>query len=256
MPTSDVASSPDRADAGRRRRFALGAVAVVGAASLGGAAVAGAELVAPDRAGTDPVGGAAPEVDQPRMGVEEVPAAVFEPTQVGDGTGDSFAGFLASVRELYAGHPAPRPTDLAGIRARTGVAASGAVASATLSPVTVELGQLRAARIDLVIELRDLSLVDAPDDVDATRWTRTVWTGDPVLLDRLLQRLRTELGPGPVGSRAVIFGNIVDTPDGPVLGVYDGLVDDGASVARLSIVLSSPSGDLTTVASVVHQMGG
>lgn len=218
--------------------------------------MAGAELVAPDLAGPGSVGGPAPEPAQPRMGIEEVPVEVFDPLQVGDGSGASFAGFLTSVRSLYAGLPAPRPTDLAGIRARTGVVASGTVGSVALVPVTVELGQLQAARIDLILDLRELTFVESPDDVDATRWTRTVWTGDPALLDGLLERFTAELGPGPVGADAVIFGNIVDTPDGPVLGVYDGLVDDGTSVARLSIVLASPSGDLTTVASVVQQMGG
>lgn len=256
MRTSDPTRSPDRAEAARRRRVGIGALAVIGAASLGGAAVASAELVATDPVGPEPNGGPAPGGAQLRMTSEEVPAEVFDPTQVGDGSGTSFAGFLTSVRAMYAGHPAPRPDDLAGIRARTGVVASGTVGSVALVPVTVELGQLRAARIDLVIDLHDLSFVESPDDIDATRWTRTVWTGDPVLLDGLLDRLTAELGPGPIGADAVIFGNIVDTPDGPVLGVYDGLVDDGTSVARLSIVLASPSGDLTTVASVVHQMGG
>jgi hypothetical protein len=246
--------SPNRADATWRRRIGLGAIAAVGALLVGGAAVAGAELGAPSE---DPIDGSVtPEQAPPRMGAEEVPDAVFSPSQAGDGSTASFAGFLDTVRSMYAGHPAPRPTDIAGLRARTAVAASGVVESAALVPVTVELGQLQAARIDLVIELSDLSFVDAPDDVDPTRFVRTVWTGDPVMVAGLMDRLTEELGPGPVGADAVIFGNIVDTPDGPVLGVFDGLVDDGSSVARLSIVLATPSGDLTTVASVVQQMGG
>jgi hypothetical protein len=191
-----------------------------------------------------------------RLSIDEVPTEVIEQAHRGDGSVASFGRFLGTVRSFHHAHPAPRPADLAGLRARTAASAAGTVQAVRLVPEVIELGELRAARLDLVIDLRDVTTFDAPDDVSTTMWTRTVWSGDPVLLDAIVHRFRTELGRGPLGAQAVVFGNITDTPEGPVLGVFDGLVDDGTDVARLSLVVPAPSEELRTAASVIQQMGG
>lgn len=248
MRTSEALAPARRPKRWRPRRLVAVALplALLG---VGGAGVARSSAGPRGEDGGDPVAGE-------RLSIEEVPAEVLDATHRGDGSVASFGRFLGTVRSFHHGHPAPRPADLAGLRAATAASAAGVVGAVRLESELIELGELRAARIDLIIDLRDVVTFDAPDDVSTTSWTRTVWSGDPVLLDAIVHRLRTELGPGPLGAQAVLFGNITDTPEGPVLGVFDGLVDDGVDVARLSVVVPAPSGELRTAASVIQQMGG
>ena len=101
--------------------------------------------------------------------------------------------------------------------------------------------------IDLVIELELEVVAKADPRTGAVHWTRTLWSGDPVMAEPLLERLEAELGPGPVGAEAVLFGNVVDADGQPVLATFDGLVQDGTGEARVSLVLSEPDGALTSV---------
>jgi hypothetical protein len=172
----------------------------------------------------------------------ELPAAVGEPAASGSSSAASFAAFLATVRSFLDGTPSPRPDDAAGLVDWTDASVSGTVASVALEPVTVSTGGLEAARLDLVIELDDLEIIEAAAGVDLTTWTKTVWMGDPELADAMADRLRAELGPGPVGADAVLFGNVVHG----VLGVFDGVIDDGTTVARVSVVRAQPDGDLSS----------
>lgn len=220
----------------RARAVAAGAVA------LGGLALGRASLATPASDAADP---------DRRMTLSEVPAVVLEPTRAGDGSVASFAAFLATVRSFHHGRPVWRPDTVEGISAVTDVAGHGRIASLELVPRTEQLGDLTAARIDLVLTVDGLRLWKSDDRVDARVWTRTLWMGDPVLAGGMLARLREELGAGPVGATVVIFGNVTDTPEGPVLGVFDGIVDDAGAVARLSLVVAEPVGELRSSAVAV-----
>ncbi len=229
---------------------------VIGGVTVGVvAAVAGAAAIAAAEPGTDidqvGISAAAVEAGQRRMTAAEVPAAVLEPAGTGSGTAASFAAFWSTVASATSGTPAPHPDDGPGLVARTDASAAGRVASVTLVPTVVELGELSAARLDLVVVLDDVVAIEAPQGVDLTTWTKTVWMGDGVMAEGMVGRLEAELGPGPVGADAVLFGNLVDG----VLGVFDGVVDDGTSVARMSLVRPQPAGDLTSASEALAASG-
>lgn len=224
--------------------LALGVVLAGGAA--GTAALA--------RSDDGPAEVSADVTGRPSMAAEEIPDEVLAPGHVGDGSVASFSAFLETVRGFAHGSPAPRPPDLAGLLERTSTSASGTVAAVSLELGTDRLGELEASRIDLVVDLSLDEVVEADGRTDAVRWVRTVWSGDPVLGGPLLERFRAELGEGPVGARAVLFGNVVDAGDGPVLATFDGLVEDASGAARMSLVLSEPDGVLPSVDAAVEEL--
>ncbi|MCB0964747.1 MAG: hypothetical protein KDA98_15830 [Acidimicrobiales bacterium] len=222
------------------------ALGVVLAGAAGTAAIA--------RSDDGPAAVSADVTGRPSMAAEEVPDEVLAPEQLGDRSVASFSAFLDTVRGFSHGAPAPRPPDLAGLLERTSTSASGTVAAVSLELGTDRLGELQASRIDLVVDLRLDEVVEADARTDAVRWVRTVWSGDPVLGEQLVERFRAELGEGPVGARAVLFGNVVDTGDGPVLATFDGLVEDASGAARMSLVLSEPDDVLPSVDAAVEEL--
>ena len=92
-------------------------VVVAFALLLVGAAAAGAAALRTPLGGPGDV--PADVAGRPAMGPEEIPAEVVTPTRAGDRSVASFAEFLAEIRGLGDGTPAPRPPDLDGLVART-----------------------------------------------------------------------------------------------------------------------------------------
>ena len=240
---------PTRGTAGRSRRTGAVVALAFGVVAVG---AAGASAVAgPDVSPTEP---SADVTGRPPMGAEEIPASVIAPSHAGDRSVASFADFLATVRELADGTPAPRPADLEGLVEATSTSAIGTVAAVSIERRTDRLGELEASRIDLVVDLALESVVESDERTTAARWVRTLWAGDPVLADPLLERFRVELGEGPVGARAVLFGNVVETSAGPVLSTFDGLVEDDTGQARVSLVLSEPDAALHSVDAAAEEL--
>ncbi|MCB0971696.1 MAG: hypothetical protein KDA97_09320 [Acidimicrobiales bacterium] len=217
------------------------------ALAFGVLAVGTSGSVALARSAGDPAPAGDDISGRPSMDASEIPAEVVAPAAAGDGSVASFAAFLGTVREFTDGLPSPRPDTTAGLVDATDTSAAGTVAAVELRSSTERLGELAITRIDLVIELELEVVAKADPRTGAVHWTRTLWSGDPVMAEPLLERLEAELGPGPVGAEAVLFGNVVDADGQPVLATFDGLVQDGTGEARVSLVLSEPDGALTSV---------
>jgi hypothetical protein len=227
---------------------ASGTAVSAGVGPLGGAAT-GAPAI------DDEPGGSVPEEGEgPTMGAEEIPPEVLAPAGEGDGSVAAFAVLWDSARAGWSGRPAPRPATLEDLVAATSASAFGTIGAVELVPVEVALGDLRSARIDLVIELTEVDPIQA-GQLPLDRWTKTLWQGDPVVAPGMLARLQAELGDGPVGAQAVLFGNEVDTPEGAVLAIFDGLASDGDDVARLALAVADPDPIVSTPEAIAEALG-
>lgn len=179
-----------------------------------------------------------------------IPSDEVEPGQAGNASVASFSGFMALVASRVDGTPAPRPTSVADLREQSEAIAYGTIERVTLVPKEVRRGELVASAIELELHLEIDEALKAPGSIDTTEWRQTVWMGDPALAAMTIEKMQTEMGTGPVGARAILFGHVDEAAS--MARVFDGLVEDQSGSARITIISNPAPKDLTSVAEAVE----
>lgn len=221
---------------------------------------------APARRGEQPggelTGGGAPDR---RMTEEEIPPQAVASAQAGSSSAESFAGLMESIHAEYEDmFPEPTPADVPGLLSKVGVVARGTITKVELVPSEIRLGPLAGAQIHLRITLDPSDVVKASRGADPTTWVLGAWMGDPVMARLMLRKLTTELGKGPVGAEALLYGNpsggVVEGSPGNIdgaplgTGIYDGLVEDASGTARVSVLANPGPQDLTSIDAAMAAM--
>ncbi|MBN2623626.1 MAG: hypothetical protein JXA83_09665 [Acidimicrobiales bacterium] len=184
------------------------------------------------------------------MTAEDVPVHAFQPSQTGDGSVESFSAFLDGVNDMREGLVLGAPVSVDHLTAMSQVVVHGHVAEVALVRSDVHMGDLSAQQIEMVITVADPAIVKSSASVTAVdTWRQQLWLGDPVLAGRVLEMLQAELGSGPVGADAVLFGTIDQTVERslPTPSVLDGLITLDGSVARLAPSPETPSDTTQTL---------
>lgn len=230
----------------RTSRTVLVAV-VIGALS----AIGGTALYALGDDG--PPDGAQDEAPREHMTADEIPPEAVKPRQRGDASVSSFDRFHRLVMsDLTASmRLAPRPADVAELADQATAIARGTITDVRLETETVKLGNLKAARINLVFDMNGAQTVKAASDSSPTRWSEELWMGDPVIADAIAKQFAVELGPGPIGAEVVLFSSFAEPARSAAIPVYDGLVEDDTGTARLGLAAAEALPGLTSVESTL-----
>jgi hypothetical protein len=235
------------------------AALVLGCAALSGtvaAATTGRRSTPTERAAPSEQQAPTDDASRPTLTADDVPDDAFVPLQEGDATVASFRGFVARQLVDPHGDHRPDPPSLAALGSTSDVVAHGTVASVALVQHPVELGGLSAARIELQMVLDPASILggQAPED---EVWHLPVWLGDPAFAPAVAEMLETELGAGPIGADAVLFGVLVDpsSPFGGGLTIVDGIVQGGPEIARLARTTDPKPAELTNVQRALEAAG-
>lgn len=186
------------------------------------------------------------EGSRPRMGPEDIPEEFKAPSQQGDGTAQSFSQFLALENMDAATRYRPLPPDIEGLTAESAIVTRGEVVDVSLEEGLERLEGLPDAMglIDLVVRVRTTEAVKGAAPGAEITWRRSLYAGDTVLVDASLERMRAELGPGPVGREILVFGSRYGGRSD--MGVIDGLIHDETGTFRLAPAGMVPYTDYLT----------